>query len=149
MYARPLWDWTLQLVQDPRLSDVIVWDAEKAYFYNGEKYVRFFTEPWTANAVWAVQVCHLYSFQKSQLTARTEQPSGVERCQGLFLYFICRQGQTFIFWYPERVSYHREARQHLYRLTQQHRMGWRTDCRMASRSEPVSFPLSLLSLIPK
>ncbi|KAJ7919809.1 hypothetical protein B0H13DRAFT_1988027 [Mycena leptocephala] len=55
MYARPLWDWTLQLVQDPRLSDVIVWDAEKAYFYNGEKYVRFFTEPWTANAVWAVQ----------------------------------------------------------------------------------------------
>ncbi|KAJ7814185.1 hypothetical protein B0H13DRAFT_2140479 [Mycena leptocephala] len=55
MYARLLWDWTLQLVQDPRLSDVIVWDAEKAYFYNGEKYVRFFTEPWTANVVWAVQ----------------------------------------------------------------------------------------------
>ncbi|KAJ6588426.1 hypothetical protein B0H19DRAFT_1099256 [Mycena capillaripes] len=55
MHSRPLWDWTLDLVQDPRLSDFFVWDAERAYFYNGSKWERFFTEPWTADGLWEVQ----------------------------------------------------------------------------------------------
>ncbi|KAJ7443500.1 hypothetical protein B0H11DRAFT_2091370 [Mycena galericulata] len=55
MYARPLWSWTLDLIQDPRLADFFVWDAEKAFIYNGKKYVRFFTEPWTADAMWDIQ----------------------------------------------------------------------------------------------
>ncbi|KAJ6552133.1 hypothetical protein DFH09DRAFT_1248753 [Mycena vulgaris] len=54
-YTRPLWDWVLSLVQDPRLSACFVWDAEKAYKFNGETYVRFYHEPWTANAFWAAQ----------------------------------------------------------------------------------------------
>jgi hypothetical protein len=56
MYARPLWKWTLDIVQDPQLADFFVWDAEKAYFFNGTKYVRFYTEPWTAKAMWEIQV---------------------------------------------------------------------------------------------
>ncbi|KAJ6520588.1 hypothetical protein DFH09DRAFT_1193954 [Mycena vulgaris] len=55
MYARPLWDWTLDLIQDPHLADFFVWDAERAYRFDGKKYVRFFTEPWTANAMWDTQ----------------------------------------------------------------------------------------------
>ncbi|KAJ6542460.1 hypothetical protein DFH09DRAFT_1249393 [Mycena vulgaris] len=54
-YTRPLWDWVLSLVQDPRLSACFVWDAEKAYKFNGETYVRFYHEPWTADAFWAAQ----------------------------------------------------------------------------------------------
>ncbi|KAJ6611518.1 hypothetical protein B0H10DRAFT_2165819 [Mycena sp. CBHHK59/15] len=54
-YTRPLWDWVLSLVQDPRLASCFVWDAEKAYRFNGESYVRFYHEPWTADAFWAVQ----------------------------------------------------------------------------------------------
>ncbi|KAJ7195421.1 hypothetical protein C8J57DRAFT_1646956 [Mycena rebaudengoi] len=50
MYARPLWNWTLDLLQDPRLAPFFVWDAEEAYKYNGTKFVRFYTEPWTAAA---------------------------------------------------------------------------------------------------
>ncbi|KAJ7088189.1 hypothetical protein C8R44DRAFT_836122 [Mycena epipterygia] len=54
-YTRPLWDWALSLIQDPRLAPYFVWDAEKAYKFNGEKYVRFYHEPWTADAFWAAQ----------------------------------------------------------------------------------------------
>ncbi|KAJ7038856.1 hypothetical protein C8F04DRAFT_950739 [Mycena alexandri] len=55
MYARPLWNWALDLVQDPQLADFFVWDAEKDYIFNGTKYVRFYTEPWTAEAMWDIQ----------------------------------------------------------------------------------------------
>ncbi|KAJ7749592.1 hypothetical protein DFH07DRAFT_869219 [Mycena maculata] len=54
-YTRPLWDWARSLVQDPRLASCFVWDAEKAYKFNGESYVRFYHEPWTADAFWAAQ----------------------------------------------------------------------------------------------
>ncbi|KAJ6523086.1 hypothetical protein DFH09DRAFT_1421223 [Mycena vulgaris] len=54
-YVRPMWDWILSLVHDPRLSPCFVWDAEKAYKFNGESYVRFYHEPWTADAFWAAQ----------------------------------------------------------------------------------------------
>ncbi|KAJ7280986.1 hypothetical protein C8J57DRAFT_1564409 [Mycena rebaudengoi] len=40
MYARPLGNWTLDLLQDPRLAPFFVWDAEEAYKYNGTKFVR-------------------------------------------------------------------------------------------------------------
>ncbi|KAJ7078038.1 hypothetical protein B0H15DRAFT_789221 [Mycena belliarum] len=54
-YTRPLWDWVRSLVQDPGLAPCFVWDAEKVYKFNGESYVRFYHEPWTANAFWAAQ----------------------------------------------------------------------------------------------
>lgn len=63
MYTRPLWDWTMDLVQDPHLADFFVWDAERAYRFDGTHYVRFFTEPWTANAIWDIQVRN-YSFKQ-------------------------------------------------------------------------------------
>ncbi|KAJ7708057.1 hypothetical protein B0H17DRAFT_1156021 [Mycena rosella] len=54
-YTRPLWDWVLSLVQDTRLASCFVWDSEKAYKFNGESYIRFYHEPWTADAFWAAQ----------------------------------------------------------------------------------------------
>ncbi|KAJ6475715.1 hypothetical protein C8R47DRAFT_1178958 [Mycena vitilis] len=55
MYARPLWSWTLDLIQDPHLASFFVWDAERDYIWNGTKYIRFYTEPWTADAMWEIQ----------------------------------------------------------------------------------------------
>ncbi|KAJ7622984.1 hypothetical protein B0H17DRAFT_1164466 [Mycena rosella] len=55
MYARPLWQWTLDLVQDPHLANFFIWDAEKVYRHDGNKYIRFYTEPWTANTLWDIQ----------------------------------------------------------------------------------------------
>ncbi|KAJ6572855.1 hypothetical protein DFH09DRAFT_916508 [Mycena vulgaris] len=55
IHARPLWNWALDLIQDPRLASFFVWDAERAYKYDGSSFVRFYTEPWTANAFWEIQ----------------------------------------------------------------------------------------------
>ncbi|KAJ7050105.1 hypothetical protein C8F01DRAFT_1237970 [Mycena amicta] len=51
MHVKPLWSWTLDIVQDPHLADYFVWDPERDFVKNtASKYVRFFTEPWTANS---------------------------------------------------------------------------------------------------
>ncbi|KAJ7757236.1 hypothetical protein DFH07DRAFT_868144 [Mycena maculata] len=78
--TRPLWDWTLSLVQDKRLASCFVWDAEKAYKFNGDTYMRFYHEPWTADAFWAAQsalpddpaakpVCYVIYADKSKLSS--------------------------------------------------------------------------------
>ncbi|KAJ7075495.1 hypothetical protein B0H15DRAFT_925434 [Mycena belliarum] len=54
-YTRPMWDWVRDLVQDPRLASCFVWDAEKVHKYDGDSYIRFYHEPWTADAFWAAQ----------------------------------------------------------------------------------------------
>ncbi|KAJ7260762.1 hypothetical protein C8J57DRAFT_1072259 [Mycena rebaudengoi] len=54
-YTRPLWDWVLSLVQDPRLASSFVWDAEKVYRFDEDAFVRFYHEPWTADAFWEAQ----------------------------------------------------------------------------------------------
>ncbi|KAJ6628855.1 hypothetical protein B0H10DRAFT_2260023 [Mycena sp. CBHHK59/15] len=79
-YVRPLWKWTLSLIRDPHLATCFVWDSEKAYRFNGESYVRFYREPWTANAFWAAQsglpddpaakpVCYAVYANKSKLSS--------------------------------------------------------------------------------
>ncbi|KAJ6518357.1 hypothetical protein DFH09DRAFT_1264672 [Mycena vulgaris] len=79
-YTRPLWDWARSLIQDPRLASCFVWDAEKVYKFNGESYVRFYHEPWTADAFWAAQsglpddpaakpVCFVLYADKSKLSS--------------------------------------------------------------------------------
>ncbi|KAJ6480393.1 hypothetical protein C8R45DRAFT_1054375 [Mycena sanguinolenta] len=55
MYARPLWSWAMDIVQDPHLADFFFWDAEKRYIFDGDKWKRFYTEPWTAAAMWDIQ----------------------------------------------------------------------------------------------
>ncbi|KAJ7782439.1 hypothetical protein DFH07DRAFT_900870 [Mycena maculata] len=55
MYARPLWDWTLDLIRDPCLANCFVWDAVKMYRHNGTSFMRFWNEPWTADAFWQIQ----------------------------------------------------------------------------------------------
>ncbi|KAJ7720432.1 hypothetical protein B0H16DRAFT_1432379 [Mycena metata] len=55
MHTRPLWNWALDLIQDPRLADFFVWDSERTYKYDGTSFVRFYTEPWTAQAYWEIQ----------------------------------------------------------------------------------------------
>ncbi|KAF7296941.1 hypothetical protein MIND_00925900 [Mycena indigotica] len=55
MHARPLWDWSLDLVQDPRLAPYFFWDAERRFRFDGTSWVPFYTEPWTGSAFWDAQ----------------------------------------------------------------------------------------------
>ncbi|KAJ7746208.1 hypothetical protein B0H14DRAFT_2637012 [Mycena olivaceomarginata] len=67
MYVRPLWNWTLDLLQDPQLADFFVWDAERAYIFDGNEYIRFFTEPWTAEAMWEVPAIYQFNSHISRI----------------------------------------------------------------------------------
>ncbi|KAI6027155.1 hypothetical protein EDC04DRAFT_2605916 [Pisolithus marmoratus] len=51
VHAHPLWDWALDLLQNPSLAPHFVWDAQWLFKHDGKKYERFYTEPWTENAV--------------------------------------------------------------------------------------------------
>lgn len=44
------------VVEDPRLSNFIEWDATLLEKFNGTKWVRVIHEPWTAKRMWAAQV---------------------------------------------------------------------------------------------
>ncbi|KAF8132645.1 hypothetical protein K438DRAFT_1998510 [Mycena galopus ATCC 62051] len=66
MYARPLWNWTLDLIQDPRLAPCFVWDAVKMYRHNGTSFVRFWNEPWTGNVYSEIQIIYA---DKSKLSS--------------------------------------------------------------------------------
>ncbi|KAG2117609.1 hypothetical protein DEU56DRAFT_874099 [Suillus clintonianus] len=55
MHYRPLWDWALDLLQDRRLAPHFVFDAQRLSKFNGERFVRFIDEPWTADAFWSAQ----------------------------------------------------------------------------------------------
>ncbi|KAJ7707650.1 hypothetical protein B0H17DRAFT_1033442 [Mycena rosella] len=45
MHARPLWNWALDLIQDPRLAPFFVWDAERKYKYDGSSFSKLPDSP--------------------------------------------------------------------------------------------------------
>ncbi|RXW22756.1 hypothetical protein EST38_g3097 [Candolleomyces aberdarensis] len=56
----PLWrvparDWALSILTNPELSKELRFDAEQLFRHNGEYFVRFINEPWTANTWGDVQ----------------------------------------------------------------------------------------------
>ncbi|KAI5982651.1 hypothetical protein EDD15DRAFT_2377451 [Pisolithus albus] len=55
VHVRPLWDWALDLLQNPSLAPHFVWDAQQVFRHNGEQYERFYTEPWTGDRWWDIQ----------------------------------------------------------------------------------------------
>ncbi|KAF9245417.1 hypothetical protein BU15DRAFT_85700 [Melanogaster broomeanus] len=55
VHFRPLWDWAMDLLQDPLLAPHFTWDAQRLYKHNGTRFERFIDEPWTADRWWNVQ----------------------------------------------------------------------------------------------
>lgn len=56
LFHRSIWDWAVDLLQDPQVGPHFVFNAEQFSKFNGDKFVRFIHEPWTANAFWEYQV---------------------------------------------------------------------------------------------
>ena len=46
----------MELVDDKDLIRLFEWDPCKMYRYNGEEFVQFVHEPWTAKRLWDIQV---------------------------------------------------------------------------------------------
>ncbi|KAI5986488.1 hypothetical protein EDD15DRAFT_2389855 [Pisolithus albus] len=55
IYARSLWDWVLDLLSNPLLAPHFTWDAQRLFKYDGSKYERFYSEPWTGDCWWNIQ----------------------------------------------------------------------------------------------
>jgi len=64
VHVRPLMDWALDLLKDPHVGPHAVFDAERLFKYDGENFVRFYDEPWTAEAFWKAQVCSYFVLDK-------------------------------------------------------------------------------------
>lgn len=61
VWYRPLWAWARSLLREPQLANHFEWDAQRLYKHDGEEFVRFYHEPWTADRWWDIQVSHDYS----------------------------------------------------------------------------------------
>ncbi|KAG2105004.1 uncharacterized protein F5147DRAFT_746463 [Suillus discolor] len=55
VHARPLWDWALDLLDNPLLAPHFVWDMQHVYKHNGTDFKHFFNEPWTGHQWWDIQ----------------------------------------------------------------------------------------------
>ena len=51
-----LWQWALDTIRHPSLTTTFVWDSWKLSKFNGEVFVWFIHESWTADQFWEVQV---------------------------------------------------------------------------------------------
>jgi Plavaka transposase len=71
VWASDLWEsWALQLLKDPVYIHKMHWDAIRTFRHNGRAWERFFTEPWTADAWWEVQVS-VVDFPESAIADRS------------------------------------------------------------------------------
>ncbi|KIJ09892.1 hypothetical protein PAXINDRAFT_164338 [Paxillus involutus ATCC 200175] len=55
VHARSIWQWVLDLLNNPHIAPHFIWDAECLYKHNGVKFERFYDEPWTADSWWDIQ----------------------------------------------------------------------------------------------
>lgn len=63
VWTRSIWEWSLDLLQNPELEPYFVWDAEKLFKFDGTQFVQFVDEPWTGSRWWDIQVSFMiYSF---------------------------------------------------------------------------------------
>ncbi|KIN97634.1 hypothetical protein M404DRAFT_32106 [Pisolithus tinctorius Marx 270] len=59
IHIHPLWDWALDLLQNSSLAPHFVWDAQQLFKHDSERYECFYTEPWTSDHWWDIQVPEL------------------------------------------------------------------------------------------
>ena len=55
-WSRPLWDWVMDHLLDPDLIQHFEWDAQRVFKYNKGEYTRIYTDPWTGERFWNIQV---------------------------------------------------------------------------------------------
>ena len=55
-WSRPLWDWILDHLVDPDVVRHVEWDAQRVLRHTEDGFLRTYTEPWTGNRFWDIQV---------------------------------------------------------------------------------------------
>ncbi|KAG2103089.1 uncharacterized protein F5147DRAFT_580627 [Suillus discolor] len=55
VYFRSLWDWGVDILQHPDIGPHCIFDAQQLSKFDGDSFIRFIDEPWTADAFWECQ----------------------------------------------------------------------------------------------
>ncbi|KAG1868959.1 hypothetical protein DFJ58DRAFT_714136 [Suillus subalutaceus] len=55
VHALSIWEWVLDLLENPLLAPHFAWDAQHVFKHNGTRFERFYDELWTADRWWDVQ----------------------------------------------------------------------------------------------
>ncbi|KAG1828912.1 hypothetical protein EV424DRAFT_1589978 [Suillus variegatus] len=55
VHYRDLWDWASDLLRDPYIGPQFTFDAQRLSKFDGQKFMRFIDEPWTADVFWDAQ----------------------------------------------------------------------------------------------
>ena len=55
-WSRPLWSWILDHLMDPDIVQHIQWDAQNVSMDSKEGPSQIYTEPWTRDHFWRIQV---------------------------------------------------------------------------------------------
>ncbi|KAG1748936.1 uncharacterized protein EDB91DRAFT_1244739 [Suillus paluster] len=55
VYFRPLWDWAIDILRHPIIGPHCVFDAQRLSKFDGDTFIRFIDEPWTADVFWDCQ----------------------------------------------------------------------------------------------
>ena len=51
-----MWPWVLDYLLNPELVRQFEWDAQKVSRHDGKDFTRVYTEPWTGDRWWEIQV---------------------------------------------------------------------------------------------
>ncbi|KAK0209734.1 hypothetical protein IW262DRAFT_1302020 [Armillaria fumosa] len=103
VYRRNLWEWALELVQNPLLEPHFIWDAVQLSKWNGDAFEKFVDEPWTAQAFWDLQLKDiqlLHAAETFQLRYETETALVADVLLGGYRLFIKEDAK-----YRKRVYY--------------------------------------------
>ncbi|KAG2355123.1 hypothetical protein BDR07DRAFT_1453876 [Suillus spraguei] len=157
VWYRPLWDWACDLLKDPRLGLHFVFNAQRLYKFDGRDFVRFFDEPWTANAFWNSQsslpkdegkpFAFIIYADKAKLSSFGHQKAYpvIARCANLPVGI--RNGEGFggghlVGWLPINVVWHKSFKCLLKSLTPLSKTGFWVKC--WDGIERLFYPLILI-----
>lgn len=92
---------------NPDIVRKFEWDAQKVSRYDGERHTRIYTEPWTGERFWEVQVTtsELFHFK---ITLTNFKDIVATRCENAVPRTICRQDPALIVWDETGISCHGE-----------------------------------------
>ncbi|KAI5994114.1 hypothetical protein F5J12DRAFT_785896 [Pisolithus orientalis] len=55
-HIHPLWEWALDILENPFLSPHFTWDTLRLYRHNSTEYEHFYDKPWTGDYWWDIQL---------------------------------------------------------------------------------------------
>jgi hypothetical protein len=70
VFFHSLWDWGVDLLQHPDIGLHCIFDAQQLSKFDGDSFIRFIDEPWTADAFWECQVRISMSYYDIPLMCR-------------------------------------------------------------------------------